>query len=139
MITLRAPFAYDVDQASLDAGLANDLPSLTQQSFAEDADINTIVERFGLTGQLPEALPPQYGDFSGVVDFQTAMNAVRVAGEGFMTLPAQLRARFENDPSRLISFLEDPGNRDEAISLGLVNKPEVVGKVLSNDPPPKAE
>ena len=120
-VFLRSPFNYDRDQASDEAGLANDMPSMTQQSFAEDADINVIVERFGLTGQLPEPLSPQYGDFSEVGDFQSAMNAIAAANSGFMSLPASMRARFENDPAKLISFLEDPANRSEAVSLGLVN------------------
>lgn len=120
-VFLRSPFNYDRDQASDEAGLANDMPSMTQQSFAEDADINVIVERFGLTGQMPEPLNPQYGDFSQVGDFQSAMNAIADAQSGFMSLPAALRARFGNDPAQLISFLEDPANRSEAVSLGLVN------------------
>lgn len=138
-VFLRSPFNYDRDAVSDETGQANVEPSLAQQSFEEECNINTIVERFGLTGQLPEPLSPSYGDFSGVSDFQTAMNAVADAQAGFMTLPGELRARFGNDPSRLISFLDDPSNQAEAISLGLVNKPELVGNAVSNEPPPKAE
>lgn len=138
-VFLRSPFNYDRNQASDDAGQANHEPSLTQQSFEAECNINTIVERFGLTGQLPEPLSPQYGDFSNVSDFQSAMNAIADANSGFMSLPGELRARFHNDPGELISFLENPANRDEAVSLGLVDKPSVVDSAGINEAPPKAE
>lgn len=56
---LRAPFNYDTDKASLEAGSSRPIDpdtgeiiddGMTQQSFAEEVDINTIVRRFGLTG-----------------------------------------------------------------------------------------
>ena len=55
------------------------------------------------------------------------MNAVLAAQDEFMELPAQLRARFNNDPALLIDFLEKEENREEAIKLGLVaSKPTSV-------------
>ena len=120
---LRSFGSYDPDVVSRETGFECVGPSLTQQSFRDECDINTIVERFGLGADMPEALPPRFGDFSEVTDFHSAMNAVRIAGEGFMLMPAAIRARFENDPARLIKFLEDPGNFDEAVKLGIVNAP----------------
>lgn len=129
-VFLRSFGNYDVDQASDEAGLACDPKDcVTQQQFAEECDINTIVRRFGLTGELPEDVRvPVSGDFTGITDFTSAMLAVRSAQEAFLELPAELRARFENDPQRLMSFMEDPGNRDEAVKLGLVNKPPEVAR-----------
>jgi phage internal scaffolding protein len=121
---LRTPYNYDVDLASEESALTCEDPSLTQQHQKEDADINTIVARFGLTGELPFAnRQPRYGDFTAVTDYHSAMNAVRSASEDFMSLPAELRARFHNDPAELIDFLAFDANRDEAIKLGLVKAP----------------
>ena len=122
---LRTPFNYDMDLASNETGI-NCPPEegRTQQQFAEEVDINTIVRRFGLTGHLPtNPAPPMEGDFTGIVDFHTAMNAVRRAQEGFEAFPAELRARFSNDPQRMLEFLADDTNKDEAVKLGLVNPP----------------
>jgi len=121
----RAPWNYDRDQASRETGLAMDgSDGRTQQQFAEECDINTIVRRFGLDGELPSTVAtPLSGDFTGVVDFQTAMNLVRKAEESFATLPARLRSRFNHDPGELIAFLDDPRNRSEAEQLGLVALP----------------
>lgn len=122
---LRSAYNYDTDAVSNETGLACPEPTLTQQQFAEESDINYIAERYGLTGELPQVLDlPTYGDFTGIFDFQSAQNAVVLAKQQFMTLPAKLRARFDNDPGKMMAFLDDPENRAEAEFLGLLNKPE---------------
>lgn len=120
---LRTPYNYDTDAASNESGLACEEPSLAQQHFKEECDINTILQKFNITGLLPEApLSPRYGDFSGIGDYHSALNRVMAAREEFGALPAQIRARFDNDPSKLIEFLQDENNRPEAEELGLVEK-----------------
>lgn len=127
-VVLRAAFGYDGDAVSDENGLScADDPGVAQQQFRDECDINEIVRRFGLTGSLPDDFKaPVSGDFTGVSDFQSAMNAVRSAQEAFMELPGAMRARFDNDPQKLISFLEDPSNRDEGLKLGLLAKPPEV-------------
>lgn len=129
-VFLRAAFNYDADQVSAECGVGpGEEPSRTQQSFAEEADINTIVRRFGLTGQLPNGIAmPQSGDFSQVVDFQSALNVVRQAEEAFLEVPGEVRARFNHDPGVLMAFLDDASNRDEAIRLGLIARPVEVDR-----------
>ncbi|AXH71837.1 MAG: internal scaffolding protein [Microviridae sp.] len=128
--TVRSAFDYDSDAASLESGLNMEGEvSQTQQQFGEEADINTLVRRFGITGQLPENLAiPQSGDFTGVSDYQTAMNLVVQAQEEFLKVPADVRARFDHDPGRFIAFVDDASNRDEAIRLGLIPKPPEVDR-----------
>lgn len=128
---LRTPYNYDTDAASNESGLHCEDASLAQQHFKDECDINNILRQFNITGLLPEApLSPRYGDFTGVGDYHTALNQVIAAEDEFMSLPANLRARFENDPAQLIDFLENPENLNEAISLGLVNKPEEMTQVI---------
>lgn len=119
-VICRTGFYDDGDSVSLETGLVCNEQSLTVQSEAEDADINVIVRRFGITGELPtDVRLPLSGDFTQVSDFQSAMNAVNAAQAAFMEFPAEVRARFGHDPANLIAFAEDPANRDEAIQLGL--------------------
>lgn len=130
---LRTENNYDRNKASIESGLKCLDESKTKQSFKEETDINTIVRNFGLTGELPNRnmRPPQYGDYSEVVDFKTAMDAVAAADQAFMQLPAQMRKRFGNDPQELLEFLENDENRAEAEKLGLVPK-----KVAEGPPGP---
>lgn len=96
-------------------------PSLAQQQFKDDVDINVLLERFKVTGVMPQSVVlPAYGDFLGITDYRSAQDAVLRAKHAFMDLPANLRARFDNDPQRLLEFVSDDKNRDEAIRLGLV-------------------
>jgi phage internal scaffolding protein len=122
-VFLRTPYNYDRDAATNESGLACEEPSLAQQHFKDECDINNILRQFNITGLLPDApLSPRYGDFTGIGDYHTALNRVIAAQDEFEALPAQIRARFNNDPAELIEFLEDDNNRPEAESLGLVDK-----------------
>jgi phage internal scaffolding protein len=122
-VFLRTPYNYDRDAATNESALACEEPSLAQQHFKEECDINTILQKFNITGLLPEQpLSPRYGDFTGIGDYHTAMNRVIAVQDEFGALPAQIRARFNNDPAQLIEFLENSQNRPEAEELGLVEK-----------------
>lgn len=128
-IFLRTPYNYDKNAASDESGLACEEPSLAQQHFKDECDINNILRQFNITGLLPQSpLSPRYGDFSGITDYHSALNAVIAAEDQFMALPAEIRARFQNDPEALINFLSDDANKDEAIKLGLVDQ-----KLIENE------
>lgn len=115
-------FNMNQNEISDATGLACADESMAVQSAEEESNINTIVRRFGISGELPNNLRmPQSGDFTNLPDFHTAMNLVRQAQEEFVRVPAEIRARFNNDPARFMAFVEDEGNYDEALKLGLVN------------------
>lgn len=119
---LRTPFNYDMNKAGDETALACKDQTLTQQSFKDECDINTIVRRFGLTGELPANVRmPTYGDFTEVMDYHQAMNAIREADESFYSMPAHVRARFDNNPGKFVDFCSDERNYQEALELGLVN------------------
>lgn len=135
MPLLRTEFNYDRDLVSQETGLACEGEGLTKQSFAEEVDINTIVRRFGLTGELPvNRRMPSFGDFTGVFDYQSAMNAVVAARESFDALPAQVRKRFHDDPQEFVEFCSDKDNLDEARKLGMVPPAEIPLEVEVRDP-----
>ena len=138
-IFLRTPYNYDKDAASNESGLACEEPSLAQQHHKDECDINNILRQFNITGMLPESpLSPRYGDFSGISDYHTAMNRVIAAQDEFDALPAQIRARFDNDPANLIEFLENSDNRPEAEELGLVEKAAAEAVEAAKTTPEKA-
>lgn len=130
---IRNPYNYDTLAASNESGLRCEDVSRTQQHFKDETDINNILRQFNITGQLPtKAMSPRYGDFSGIGDYHSALNQVIAAEGEFMTLPAQIRGRFNNDPQELIEFLNNPNNKDEAIKLGLVNKTEASAPIMES-------
>jgi len=98
--------------------------SRTKQQFKEECDVNNILKKYRATGLLTHirATKPQYGDFTQVTDFQSAMDQVQRAQDAFLKLPAKVRSRFRNDPSELVEFLSNPANTEEAIQLGLAER-----------------
>lgn len=96
----------------------------TVQADREDADINKIISRFQKTGQLPPSRrgEPFYGDVSDLRDLQDALIKIQEADELFMSYPAELRERFDNDPVKFVDFMSDEKNRPAAEELGLVVK-----------------
>lgn len=122
---LRSAYNYDVDEASLASGLVFMDETLAQQHFKDETDINRIVKQFVATGMVNattrQALDPE--TFYDVMDYQSALEAVRAADEVFMQLPASLRERFDNDAGAFVDFVSDPVNAAEIRALGLGKMP----------------
>lgn len=128
---IRSAYNYDRDEASRLSGLLCEDDSLAVQSEKEECDINTLVKRFGITGQLPQGVRmPTYGDFTEVLDFRTAHDALIAARQSFMALPADVRKRFSNDPAEFVDFCSNPQNLEECRKMGLAP---------AAGPPPKAD
>lgn len=129
---------YYRDNGSISCTTPNLEPTLTIQSEKDACDFNLIYAKYKKTGILTNIRkdPPMYGDFSNAVDFHTSILRIQEAEDQFMQLPASLRARFSNDPGKLIDFLADPQNRLEAQNLGLVVTPQVDQATTDEESPP---
>ena len=134
---LRTAYNYDTNVVSDESGLVCKDPSLAVQADLIPSDINTILRNFGVTGKLPmTSRLPTYGDFTGIFDFQSAINAVNNAQDSFDELDADLRYRFHNDPQEFVAFCSDEANRLEAEKLGLVMpKAEIIQPINPVDKP----
>lgn len=132
-IKLRAAYNYDVDAASRLSALRCPEPSLARQDQRDEADINTIVARFGVTGTLPQTTRlPSYEDFSEAGDFHTAMEVLLQAEKAFSELPSALRAQFHNDPGAFVAYCENKENLPQLREWGLAPhlEPETVDQVV---------
>lgn len=124
-LKLRGYNNYDTEEASLEAGIDDGnadgkMPSRAVQSQKDEADINTIVRRFGLTGELPiqQRIPLQV-DVDELLDYRTCLDRIKAAQASFDAQPASVRNRFDNDPAKFLDFFEDPANVEEGRALGL--------------------
>lgn len=97
--------------------------SLTQQHLKDECDINNIIKKYQVTGELPEPKKGFYADVSALPDYQKALEIIESAKESFNSLPANVRGQFMNDPGTMLNWLSDPQNTERAIELGLVEKP----------------
>lgn len=121
------------------------MPSMTKQSFVKECDINNIVREFTQTGMVEhinaKAKLGAFVDLPDTVDYQQALEIARQGQEAFDLLPAQVRARFSNDPARFLDFIADPMNQDEVIALGLATdtrppRPEAPPSPPESNPKP---
>lgn len=95
----------------------------TEQAHKNQCDINKIVARFDRDGIITHVskFEGRFGDLSGT-DFKQMQDQVAGAKTMFEALPSGLRARFDNDPVNLLSFMDDEENRQEAIDLGMIRE-----------------
>lgn len=118
----------------------NHEPSKTQQHFKDEHDINNIMKKYLKQGISYNQLPNPsgiYGDFSNVKDYQNSLQTIIDADQAFLTIPSNIRKKFDNDPQKLFEFLNDKKNYEEAVKLGLIEKP--VEKIPDPVPPVKTE
>lgn len=99
--------------------------SRAKQASRDECDLNLIMAKAkrGLAVDHFSRVQGRYGDFVGPEDYHHALNAVIAADEMFMTLPAKVRNRFDNDPSAFLGFAQNPDNFEELVSMGLAKAP----------------
>lgn len=123
-MTTAKLWPYDRKAVSVATGLRCEDPSMAVQSQKDESDINTIVRNFGVTGRVPVAVRlPEYGDFEGIDDYRSAIEAVRAAEASFMAVPAAIRERFHHDPQAFADFCTKSENLTQLREWGLAPTP----------------
>lgn len=116
---LETVFSYQADRRN---ATINREPSMTQQSNADEANLNVIMDRYLSTGQLPQVRADAIqGDFTSVFDYRTAVEAIRDSNDAFQELPAEIRKKFGNDPGNFIEFASNPDNLEELRKMKLAD------------------
>lgn len=121
----------------------------TKQSHKDECDVNLILKSWRYGDGKPithvNEQVPTFGDFSAVQDFATAKQRVAAAEAEFANLPSDLRREMDNDPAKLLEYIEEASNYQEAVELGLIDPevdpppPETVGETPTETPPPEGE
>lgn len=107
-------------------GLEFHQPSLTQQQFKDECEIESLLKAHNL-GQVMGILnnhqrEPLYGDVSDIPDFHDSQNHVARATEYFQGLPSDVRAQFNNNLGEFLSALNNPSARDALTDMGVLKK-----------------
>lgn len=107
-------------------------PSVTQQNFKKECDINNILAKYQRTGLVEHVsrFHGDYKDLSDPVDYQTALNVVIAGQDAFNSLPSSVRKRFGNDPEEFLTFVMNPENKEELYDMGLANRPVNLDQAL---------
>lgn len=134
------------EDGSLRVRTINTETSMAVQSERDRCDLNIIQSIYAKTGVMNNIRKdaPRYGDFTSSRELHDVLLRAQEAEADFMLLDAQIRARFDNDPGKLLDFALNPKNREEAIKLGLIGGDPVASPQASQVPqgevkPPQTE
>lgn len=94
-------------------------PSMTQQQFKSDCDINNILKKYQKTGAINHfaKYSPIYGDYQSR-DLQEAYELVKRAEKMFADLPSSIRNEV-GTPQGFLDFVQNPSNASRMRDLGL--------------------
>jgi phage internal scaffolding protein len=98
---------------------------LTEQHHKDETDINKIVRKYNKTGLIDHLnqFEAKYADMTGF-DYQNAQNLIASANSMFEGLPSEIRNKFDNDPAKFMTFVDDPANAEQMVEMGLAKAPE---------------
>lgn len=118
----------------------NDEPSRTKQSFAEEADINNIVQKHDARTliQSLNLAEKSYGDVTSFQDFHEIMNVLVEAEQDFQNLPSDVRRLFDNDVAVYLDTAHDDDKRNALVDLGHLPESERRPQAAPAAPAPAA-
>lgn len=121
-------------------------PSMTMQQFAQEADINFLIDRYKKTGSYYNPLSvsgtprmPMFEDISDLPDVPQAVGVINEVSEYFAALPATVRAEFDNSIATFVAFAQNPANYDKCVALGVFPRATIGAPEGGDGPAPALE
>lgn len=124
----------------------DDQPLLTEQHHKDSCDVNNILRNYNAdTLALHNAqFEGNYGDFTDFMEYSDAFNFIKQTDEMFNSIPAHIRADFDNDPQKFVDFAVDPANKlkmseygfltDNSLHIDGAKAPTTDAKASATDP-----
>lgn len=111
--------------------------TLVEQAHRDACDINRILANYRRTGMLTHVnqAKPQYGELPDQLEYQEALEVVRGASDAFMSLPAEVRDRYGNEPSRFLAAIGNPAEADFLRAQGVLGPVLAASEVEAATPP----
>jgi len=112
-------------------GLDTGEETLVRQEFKEEVDINVIMRRFGAgVVNVFGSARPMYGDFTGISDYDSALEKVQAIDKRWAMMPAEFRDRFDNDPAKFLRKVDGMSVDEFDGFVASANKPPAVTELL---------
>ncbi len=99
----------------------SDKPSLTDESFKQECDIDFIISNFVQRGIEPPQHQVQYGKQFTSDDFIHSMDVVAECKSQFESLPAVEKEKFNNSVTNFLDFVSDPKNLKDSYEKGYID------------------
>jgi phage internal scaffolding protein len=136
-VTIKFRKAYDLHKKYV---FNTEGESLTQQHFKDECDVINIIKKHDRNGIIEHVQRGQarYGDFSEVAGYREALDLIRDAQDEFMTIPSDIRKKFDNDPGKFYEFVSNPDNKEELKQMGFIEPQKVVASSSTTQAPSEA-
>lgn len=94
--------------------------TLTEQAHLKSCSMSNILNKYKKTGMLNHInnMVGKYEDYPTEMDFHSMQTQIAFAKSMFESIPSHIRAEFDNDPAKFLSFASDPENREHMLKLG---------------------
>lgn len=112
--------SYNYEKERKDVGLRFTQPSMTEQEYKDECDVNFIIKNFVKTGELPD-MTMQYGDMTTVQDYQDALYTIAEAKSNFYALPSAVRDEFKT-VDKYLEYVSDPTHLKDCYERNLIDK-----------------
>lgn len=99
----------------------SDEPSLTDESFKQECDIDFIISNFVQRGINPPEHQVQYGKQFTSEDFVRSMETVAECKSAFEELPAIEKEKFNNSVTNFLDFVSNPENLRYSYEHGYID------------------
>ena len=113
-------------------------PSLTQQQFKDECEIESLLKAHNLSQVMGivnnHGQNPIFADVSDIPDFAESQNHISLAREYFESLPSSVRSHFDNSLPQFLASLNNPDAREALVSLGILKKGSDKVKDLPDGP-----
>lgn len=138
VVLTQAEFRRGVGRGRVRERVTGFEASIVDESKLPDTDLNVLVKRWQRGEVVPQFAPMQFGNVADVGDYQEMQERLLVVTNAFATLPAHMRAFFDNDPVKFADQLVDPARREALVELGLLKGEEAEPPVEAAKPTPPA-
>ena len=101
-------------------------PCNVEQHHSDDTLVQNILKRYDKTGVFYHVnqMQASYQDNTLFNEYADMYNKIQKADASFASLPAEIRAKFNNDTGLFLEFVNNDENIEAMQEMGLVPKPE---------------
>lgn len=103
----------------------SDKPSLTDESFKQECDIDFIISNFVQRGIEPPEHQVQYGKQFTSADFEKSLATITECKSAFECLPAIEKEKFNNSVTNFLDFVSNPANLKVSYEKGYIDPQSV--------------
>lgn len=98
-------------------------PARTKQAFAEECDVNSIMQKYQKEGVITHVTKHQanYG-FASSNDFRESVELMGKANDMFAELPSSTRKKFDGSVENFLDWVQDPENASQLDEMGALTE-----------------